>query len=74
MSDIFGMIELEAIEKLAGIVSKNELSEISLSDGEKTITVKGKKNVVYESQTQKNVKPIVSADTDDDAEDERNVK
>ena len=73
MSDIFGMIELEAIEKLAGIVSKNELSEISLSDGEKTITVKGKKNVVYESQTQKNVKPIVSADTDDDAEDEGNV-
>ena len=50
MSEIFGMIDLETIEKLAGIVSKNELSELSLSAGDKTITVKGKKNVVYESR------------------------
>ena len=62
MSEIFGMIDLETIEKLAGIVSKNELSELSLSDGDKTITVKGKKNVVYESQTQKNVKPVIESD------------
>ena len=72
MSEIFGMIDLETIEKLAGIVSKNELSELSLSDGDKTITVKGKKNVVYESQTQKNVKPVIEAD-DEDNEDEGNV-
>ncbi len=72
MSEIFGMIDLETIEKLAGIVSKNELSELSLSDGDKTITVKGKKNVVYESQTQKNVKPVMESD-DEDNEDEGNV-
>ncbi len=72
MSEIFGMIDLETIEKLAGIVSKNELSELSLSDGDKTITVKGKKNVVYESQTQKNVKPVIEAE-DEDNEDEGNV-
>lgn len=74
MSEIFGMIDLETIEKLAGIVSKNELSELSLSDGDKTITVKGKKNVVYESQTQKNVKPVIESDDEDnDNEDEGNV-
>lgn len=40
---IFG-IDIETIEKLAEIVSKNELSEISLmSNGVDSITIKGKK-------------------------------
>lgn len=43
MSEIFGMVELETIEKLSDIVSKKELSEITLADGERTITIKGKK-------------------------------
>ena len=43
MSEIFGMIDIEAIEKLADIVSSKELSELTLADGEKTITLKGRK-------------------------------
>ena len=36
--------------------------------------MKGKKNVVYESQTQKNVKPVIESDDEDnDNEDEGNV-
>lgn len=42
MSEIYN-INLETIEKLAGIVSSNELSEITVRDGEKSITIKGKK-------------------------------
>lgn len=43
MDKIFDMIDVETIEKLAEIVSKNELSEISLSEGNQSITVKGRK-------------------------------
>lgn len=44
MSEIFGMINTETIEELADIINRKELSEITLTDGGKTITVKGKKN------------------------------
>lgn len=42
MSEIYN-IDIETIEKLASIVSKNELSEITVKDGEKSVTIKGKK-------------------------------
>ena len=37
MSEIFGMVEIETIEKLADIVNSKELSEITIVDGGKTI-------------------------------------
>ena len=40
---IYNMVDLETIEKLADIVSAKDLGEITIADGEKTITVKGKK-------------------------------
>lgn len=40
---IYNMVELETIEKLADLVSKKDLGEITIADGEKTITIKGKK-------------------------------
>lgn len=43
---IFNTIDIEEIEKLADIVSSHELSEITVSDGDKSVTVKGKKNIV----------------------------
>ena len=43
MSDIFGMVDTDTIEKLADIINKKELSELTIADGEKTITLKGKK-------------------------------
>ena len=43
MSEIFGMVEIETIEKLADIVSSKELSELTVSDGDRAITIKGKK-------------------------------
>lgn len=47
MSDtIWNSFNLSAIEKLADIINEKELSEISLTDGGKTITVKGKKAVM----------------------------
>lgn len=42
MSEIYN-INIETIEKLAGIVSSNKLAEITVSDGEKSITIKGRK-------------------------------
>lgn len=42
MSEIYN-IDIETIEKLAGIVSSNKLSEITVCDGEKSVTIKGKK-------------------------------
>lgn len=39
---IFG-VDIETIEKLAEIVSKNELSEITVNSGDCNITVKGRK-------------------------------
>jgi acetyl-CoA carboxylase biotin carboxyl carrier protein len=43
MSDIFGMAELETIERLADIINEKELSEVTITDGGKSITIKGKK-------------------------------
>jgi len=43
MNEIFGMINTETIEKIADIINDKELSEITIVDGGKTITVKGKK-------------------------------
>ena len=40
---IYNMVDLETIEKLADIVAAKELGEITIADGEKCITVKGKK-------------------------------
>ncbi len=43
MNKIYGQFDLETIEKLADIVNQKELSEITITDGDKTITVKGRK-------------------------------
>ncbi|MDE6788795.1 MAG: acetyl-CoA carboxylase biotin carboxyl carrier protein [Ruminococcus sp.] len=40
---IFDKIEIETVEKLAGIVSDNELSEITISVGDCNLTIKRKK-------------------------------
>ncbi|SFW37158.1 acetyl-CoA carboxylase biotin carboxyl carrier protein [Ruminococcus flavefaciens] len=45
MEKIYGQIDLETIEKLADIINKKELSELTISSGENTITLKGKKAV-----------------------------
>ncbi len=42
MSEIYG-IDIETIEKLADIVSNRELAEITVKDGEKSVTIKGRK-------------------------------
>lgn len=39
---IWGNFDLSAVEKLADIINEKELSEITITDGGKTITVKGK--------------------------------
>ena len=43
MEKIYGQFDLETIEKLADIVGRKELSELTICDGDKTITIKGKK-------------------------------
>ena len=43
MCKIFDSVELETVEKLAKIVKDNELSEISISNDDFNITIKGKK-------------------------------
>lgn len=40
---LYDSFELEVIEKLADIVNAKELSEITVTDGDKSITIKGKK-------------------------------
>ena len=40
---IYNMVELDTIEKLADIVTKKDLGEITIVDGEKAITIKGRK-------------------------------
>lgn len=45
MSMIFDTVDIEAIEKLASIVSEKGLSEISISNGDRSVCVKGKKCV-----------------------------
>lgn len=43
MSEIFGIVDTDIIEKLADIINKKELSELTIADGDKTITLKGKR-------------------------------
>lgn len=43
MSEIFDIIDAEIIEKLADIVNSKELSEITITSGDKTVSVKGRK-------------------------------
>ena len=43
MEKIYGQIDLETIEKLADIINKKELSELTIANGEKSITLKGRK-------------------------------
>jgi len=43
MSEIFDIIDAEIIEKLADIVNSKELSEITITNGDKTVSVKGRK-------------------------------
>lgn len=45
MEKIYGQFDLETIEKLADIINKKELSELTISSGENTITIKGKKSI-----------------------------
>ena len=42
---IYGQFDLETIEKLADIINAKELSELTITDGDKTITIKGKRCV-----------------------------
>ncbi len=42
MSEIYN-IDIDTIERIADIVSSRELSEITIQDGEKSVTIKGKK-------------------------------
>lgn len=43
MCKILGTVDMESIEKLAKIVKENELSEITISNDDCNITIKGKK-------------------------------
>jgi acetyl-CoA carboxylase biotin carboxyl carrier protein len=45
MEKLYGQFDLDTIEKLADIINKKELSELTISSGENTITIKGKKSV-----------------------------
>ena len=45
MSQILDMVDIGTIEKLADIINKKELSELTIADGERTITIKGKRPV-----------------------------
>ena len=40
---IHGQFDLETIEKLADIINAKELSELTITDGGTTITIKGKR-------------------------------
>ncbi|MBQ8961975.1 MAG: acetyl-CoA carboxylase biotin carboxyl carrier protein [Ruminococcus sp.] len=43
MEKIYGQLDLETIEKLADIVGRKELSELTIVDGGNSITIKGKR-------------------------------
>ena len=43
MEKIYGSFDIETIERLADIVSRKELSELTLTDGGKTVTIKGRR-------------------------------
>lgn len=40
---IYGQFDIETVEKLADIVKTKDLGEITIADGDKVITIKGKK-------------------------------
>lgn len=40
---IFNQFDIDTVQQLADVVKKNELSEITIVDGGKSITIKGKK-------------------------------
>lgn len=44
MEKIYGQFDLETIERLAAIIKKNELTELTIADGDKSITLRGKKS------------------------------
>ncbi len=46
MDNIYDQIEIETIERLAGILSANELAEITIEDGDRRITLRGNKSAV----------------------------
>lgn len=60
MSKIFEMIDIEVLEELADIINRKELGEITIVDGGKTITVKGKKCPPPPPQTAAVSMPAVS--------------
>ena len=43
MNEILGITDLETIGRLSDIINDKELSEITISNGENTITIKGRK-------------------------------
>ena len=45
MEKLYGQLDLETIEKLADIINRKELSELTVTSGDNTITLKGKKCV-----------------------------
>lgn len=45
MNEIFGMTDLDTISSLADIINDKELSEITITEGGRTITIKGRKCV-----------------------------
>lgn len=58
---IYNVVDLETIEKLADIVTAKDLGEITIADGEKVITVKGKKCPPPMPPMGASVMPAVSA-------------
>ena len=61
MEKIYGQIDLETIEKLADIINKKELSELTIASGENTITLKGKKAVPMPMPVVAAAAPVQSA-------------
>jgi len=45
MNEILGITDLETIGRLSDIINDKELSEITISNGDNTITIKGRKAV-----------------------------
>ena len=53
--------ELDFIKKLADVVNKNNLSEITLEDGDKAIVIKAEKAGVVQAPVQAPTTPVVKA-------------
>jgi acetyl-CoA carboxylase biotin carboxyl carrier protein len=45
MNEIFGITDLETISRLSDIINDKELSEITISNGENSITIKGRRSI-----------------------------